>query len=809
MVSIFLKEINAIFSSLIGYIVIGVFLVLMGLVMWVFPDFSILNYNYATLDQLFGIAPFIFLFLIPAITMRSFAEEQQTGTIELLATRPISDFAIILGKYFACVVLVLFSLLPTILYYYSVHQLGSPPGNLDSGAILGSYLGLILLAATYVSIGIFASSLTNNQIVSFVLAVFLCFIVQWGFAFFSGLPIFIGKVDDIVQMIGLDYHYDSISRGLLDSRDIIYFFSVIALFLVFTKTSLERRKWQGAFSFNRLLQSFLTLGIVIFINILAHPFYTKWDLTEEKRYTLTQPTQKMLNDLDEVVYVKILLEGEFPAGFKRLQAATEELLRDFQGESGLIEYSFENPSDGGTQEEINEARKVLAEQGITPTNLRVKSAEGTKELLIYPWAIIYYKGRERPVNLLENEMIGVPSEVVLNNSIGLLEYKLTNTIQKIQNFFKPVLLFTKGHGELAEEQVQAFRYSLLDYYDSGFIELDSVVQIHEDCKVLIVARPRTAFSDQERFKIDQYIMNGGKVLWLIDRLAVNIDSMRVRNEYIPTEYDLNLEDMFFQYGARIQPNLVLDLECTRIPLISGQLGSGKQYDLFPWYYHPLVAPVTDHPIVKSLDRINLFFPSTIDTIRTKSKVDKTVLLQSSNLSRLQLPPVRLNFEVLRYDPDPAKFNKGRQNLALLLEGEFTSAFDNRITDDFRAGLDEIGIGFKNKSEPTKMIIVADGDIAKNYLNPTDGTFQPVGFNPFERRVFPANHNFLINAIEYLIDENGVIEARGKDVKLRLLDTVKAKAEKTKWQLINILLPVLFLALVGVLYNWIRRRRYTR
>ena len=243
MLSIFLKEANSFFSSLIGYIVIGVFLVIMGLVMFVFPDTSLLNYNYATLDQLFEIAPMIFVFLIPAITMRSFAEEQQAGTIELLVTRPITDLQIILGKYMASLLLVVFALLPTGLYYYTVYQLGSPPGNLDSGAILGSYIGLFLLAGAFAAIGLFASSLSNNQIVAFILAAFLCFFIHWGFDFFSRLPAFVGKVDDVVQMFGIDYHYNSISRGLIDTRDIIYFFSVIALFIMMTLVSLERRKW--------------------------------------------------------------------------------------------------------------------------------------------------------------------------------------------------------------------------------------------------------------------------------------------------------------------------------------------------------------------------------------------------------------------------------------------------------------------------------------------------------------------------------------------------------------------------------------
>jgi ABC-2 type transport system permease protein len=243
MLHIFKKELNTFFSSLIGYIVIGVFLVVMGLVMFVFPDYSLLNYNYATLDQLFDIAPIIFTFLIPAITMRSFAEENQTGTIELLATRPLFDLEIILGKYFACLLLVVFALIPTILYYYTVYQLGSPKGNLDSGAILGSYFGLLFLAAVFVAIGIFASSITNNQIVAFILATFLCFIFHWGFFYISKLPIFVGKIDDVVQMLGIDHHYASISRGVIDTRDLIYFLSVISFFVMLTLVGLERRKW--------------------------------------------------------------------------------------------------------------------------------------------------------------------------------------------------------------------------------------------------------------------------------------------------------------------------------------------------------------------------------------------------------------------------------------------------------------------------------------------------------------------------------------------------------------------------------------
>ena len=243
MYPIFLKELNTFFSSLIGYIVMSVFLVTMGLLMFVFPETSLLNYRYASLDQLFGVAPQIFLFLIPAITMRAFSEEYQQGTIELLSTKPITDWNIILGKFFACLLLVVFALLPTLLYYYTVYHLGAPKGNLDSGAILGSYIGLFFLAASFTAIGLFASSLSKNQITGFVLATFLCFLLFYGFFFFSKLPFFIGRGDDLVERLGIDFHYQSISRGVLDTRDLLYFLSVSTIFLVLTNFVLEKRKW--------------------------------------------------------------------------------------------------------------------------------------------------------------------------------------------------------------------------------------------------------------------------------------------------------------------------------------------------------------------------------------------------------------------------------------------------------------------------------------------------------------------------------------------------------------------------------------
>lgn len=563
-----------------------------------------------------------------------------------------------------------------------------------------------------------------------------------------------------------------------------------------------------------LIQLGLFVGIILFLNILANAriggraLYAYLDMTEEKRFTLTKATRGLLEGLDDVVYVKVLLDGEFPAGFRRLQAATQDMLDDFRAVSGFVEYEFENPNQGSVQE-INARREELAKDGITPINLRVKGVEGTEERQIYPYAIVYRKNRPLVVNLLENEVPGVPPDLILNNSIALLEYKLANAIQKLALSRKPNILFTKGHGELDGLETADLVKTLREFYEVGRISLDSVVSVGQDAAALIVAKPTRPFSERDKFKIDQYIMNGGKVLWLLDKVRVDLDSMRGRSSYYPNEYELNLDDLLFRYGVRIQPDLVLDVQCSRIPLATGMVGNAPQFDYFRYPYHLVVTPRADHPIVKSLGPLNLFYPSIIDTsVAVGQGLERTVLLESSPNSRLQFLPVEMNFEFLRTDLQEEKFNKPPQPLAVLMEGAFQSRYENRVTESMLEGLNELGMEFKAASEPTKMIVVADGDIAKNKTNQAQQSFSPLGYNEFERYLF-ANKDFVVNALEYLLDGQGVIEARGKEVRLRLLDTVRARQEKAFWQSLNILAPLAFLGLFGLGFNWLRRRRYGR
>ncbi len=560
-----------------------------------------------------------------------------------------------------------------------------------------------------------------------------------------------------------------------------------------------------------LISLALLVAVVVLVNILANArfgdvaLYGHIDLTGDQRFTLSKGTKKLLKGVDDVLFVRVLLDGEFPAGFKRLQNSTREMLAKFRSENRNIEFEFEDPSKGSV-EAVNNRRKQLAEEGIRPINLRLKDKQGTSEKLIYPYAQVFYKNRSITVNLLENEVPGVPPEIILNNSIGLLEYKFANAIQKMNTIAKPVIMFSTGQGELQPIETADLEKSLAPFYDIGRLDLDSMSYIPKEVAALMVAKPRFPFSEKSKFKIDQYVMNGGKVLWMIDALRVDMDSLRNRDRYLATEYELNLDDLLFRYGVRIQNDLVLDFMSSGIQLVTGIVGNAPQFDYFRYPYHLVVLSRSQHPIVKSLNGVNLFFASSLDTIKTKTQVHKTILLESSRRSRRQKSPITMDFEFLRYELDSTKFNIPHLPIAVLLEGTFPSLYENRVSKDMLDMLGQLNRPFLTQSQPTRMIVIADGDVAKNKVNLQRMSYSPLGYNEVDRYLY-ANKDFVINCLEYLLDTEGVLEARSREVKLRLLDTPSAQGQKPWWQAFNIGLPLALLALVGWLYNGWRRRKY--
>jgi len=397
-----------------------------------------------------------------------------------------------------------------------------------------------------------------------------------------------------------------------------------------------------------IVQVLLIIIAIVIINAIAGQYYAHIDLTEDKRFSLTGPTKALLDDVADPIYVRVLLDGEFPAGFKRLRQSTKDILDQYRSRAPKIIYEFQNPSPkDASNEELNNIKLELSKDGILPTTLRYGEGDALTNRQIYPYAIFSLGQKQVVVNLLEEQVMGMPEEVILNNSVSLLEYKFSNAIQKLTLKNKANIVFTEGHEELSKQQTAVLENSLKEYYNTGRVNLDSIYLINKEIDVLIVAKPRTAFNQRSKFLIDQYIMNGGSVLWLIDYLDVSVDSIGRNDIYIPPTMNLDLEDLWFNYGFRLQPNLVLDLQATQIPQVIGMAGGEPQYQLIKWPYHVLALPLSQHPIVKNLDRINLFFPSTIDTIQTNARVNKEILLQSSPYTRYQLTPVFHN----RYHPN--------------------------------------------------------------------------------------------------------------------------------------------------------------
>lgn len=558
--------------------------------------------------------------------------------------------------------------------------------------------------------------------------------------------------------------------------------------------------------FQKYLQTIIIIAIIFVVNIISNFYFLTVDLTDDKRFSIAESTKNIIAIPDDNIYIKVLLDGEFPSGFQRLRAATKDLLFKFKDYNSNIVFEFEDPNSG-SQRELLQRKEMLEKNKISPVALSYSDGTKVVQKAIFPFAIINYKNRKFIVNLLEEQMPGDDENEVLNRSVALLEYKFADSFQKLISKRPKKILLTKGNGEWEDDQLARLQVEVGKFHQIGRVDLDSIMKLDTTIDLVIVAGPKKPMELKNQFKLDQYIMQGGKIIWLLDKIDVSLDSINKYKLYIPPDFDLGIDDMLFKYGVKIFPDLVMDLECTSIPQVVGMQGDKPQTKLFPWVYHLSVANTSSHPITKNLDRINLFFPSSLDTVATAGNVKKTILLKSSRYSRTQLSPVRLSFEMLKTSPDPNKFNAGNKPLAILLEGEFESFFKNRLTPEFKKTLDQINMEFLENSRPAKQLIVTDSDFAKNLVNYSTGETEQIGFNKWERKYYKGNKDFIINSVEYMLDENNILESRSKEVKLRMLDAVKTKTEKTKWQLINVGLPVLILIIFGFIYTFLRRKKY--
>lgn len=547
-----------------------------------------------------------------------------------------------------------------------------------------------------------------------------------------------------------------------------------------------------------ILQLLLGLAIILAVNAIGSVKFARFDLTSEKRYTLTEGTRNMLRELDDLVFFRIYLEGNFPAGFKRLRNQTREMLDEFRAYSGNVQYEFINPLEAPDRDGLME---MLVEKGLQPTQLQVREDDATSQQIIFPGALVSYRGKEASLKLLQDQ-VGKPAEDVLNNSGQALEYQLANTIRQLTAPQKHKVAFLEGHGELENRFIADIATSLNDFYQVERLQLDDNLSNLLEFKTLVVAKPSIAFTEEEKFLLDQYVMQGGSMLWLVDPVFASMDSLvPPAFESIGMAWPLNLDDLFFRYGVRLNTDLLMDLRAAPIPVTTGMMGDRPQISLLPWYFFPLLDPVGDHKIVKNLNLVRSEFVSSLDTVSAEG-IEKTILLQTSPYTRVVPTPARVALDLLQVRPNEQEYAAGPRSVAVLLEGSFQSVFLNRIKP--AVTLPE-GLQPREESLPTAIIVVADGDLLRNQLG-QGGRPLPLGYDRYSEETF-ANRDFIMNAVNYLADDSGILEARVKDVRLRMLDRTRINNSKTLIQMTNLLVPVLLLTLFGILRFIWRKRRY--
>jgi len=553
-----------------------------------------------------------------------------------------------------------------------------------------------------------------------------------------------------------------------------------------------------------LLTLVIIFAAIIAVNFLSTRIFTRFDFTKEKRYTLSPVSRFLLDGLPQEVKVTVYLEGgDLPPGFKRLQRATRDMLVDLEAYShgGKIQYEFVNPLAGMGVQQQNDVIKELVGRGIDVTNLSVKTDNGLTQKIIFPSAMVNCNGKEIAVKLLQNRQ-GLSSEEVLNNSIQNLEYALVSAIKKVSADGKPEIGFTEGHHELTDLQLNDAMRSLSDGFLVGRVDLKTIsMTALQKIKLLIIPKPDQPFTEAEKFKIDQYLMRGGKIVWSIDQVSAEMDSLKNRgNEQLAFNKQLNLDDQLFTYGIRINYDMIADMSCVQIPVTTGSVAGQGQIQMVPWLFYPVFLPFSKHPVVKNLDGIRSEYASTMDTLATKG-TKKTVLLSSSPYNRKLSTPHVLSLQMLEEVPDPKTFQSPKKMVGVLLEGNFKSAFENRPVPQ---GVAE-QVNIIPQSVPTKMMIFSDGDLFKNQVA-TDGSPFPLGYDRYTQQTY-GNKTLLLNIADYMTDDSGLIELRNKEVQLRLLDRPRIRSEKLQWQLINNIIPIALVLIFAIFQHYMRKRKY--
>ena len=560
------------------------------------------------------------------------------------------------------------------------------------------------------------------------------------------------------------------------------------------------------------------LLVLVFANVISSYLFRRFDLTSEKRYTLSESTKEVLKGLDDQVLFRVYLEGDdLPAEYRRFRNDIKNMLDQFRAYSSNVEYEFINPNAFKTEEEKMQLYQTLVKKGLVPIPIATEEEGVQKQQVVYPAMEVTYKGRETALQLQSAGLSSRSTEEVINTSVENLEYNFVTALHRLTRPVQARVGFLTGHNELDKIDIYDIQMSLVDDYKVENVYLnqninaltgriqnvsDSSVTVSNKYDVLVIPKPLETFSDKDLYVIDQFVMYGGKILWLVDALDADLDSLQGKEQTFATRLPTNLEEMFFNYGVRINPDLIMDYRCRGIPM----MGNDNRMQLVPWYYFPTLVPNSDHPIVRNLDVLKTDFISSIDLI--DNNIKKTVLLTTSDHVHIKNAPVNVQLADARIPVNEQLFNRSNLPVAVLLEGSFQSLFRNRLATAF---MELSEIGYKSQCEkPTQMIVVSDGDIIRNGVQSSEqGLYPlPLGYDKYTDVMF-ANKTFILNAINFLAGDEAMIDARPRNIAIRRLDVAKVKSQRGYYQFANIVYPVVLVLLLAAVVLCARVLRYRR
>ena len=792
--SIAKKEFRFYFSHLTGYLVLGSYLIINTLLLWFFDTpYNVMNSGFGDLSPFFEINPWLFLFLIPALSMRSFSEEKSTGTYELLLTKPLRSIEIFSGKFLGVLLILLFALFPTTLNIVAINALLEPGSSLDWGSLLTSYMALLLIGVLFISFSLCSSLLFRNQVASFLVAALVCFtqFFVWEFiASLTSLP----WLFKIIEGIGINTHYASMSRGILKGEDLIYFIGwIYVLFLL--GTALVKSEHP---SVKMLKKGGLALIGIIFLMIGSESVFLQFDLTKDQRYSLSQASLDQLELLDEhPLRIDVFLAGDLPTPYVKFRNELDALLNQLRSFNKNCIIQYNNPFEFEESEAIVQE---MRQYGMPPEVVFENKNGNRSEQLIFPWMIVNYGDRSERIALLQKQLGDTENQKIIR-SLQQLEYQIMDGIYKVSLSEKKNIAVLGSHSTSDNLKITDLLQNLKPYYNLATFDLKNLEVTPEKSlenlkrfELLLVSNPREPFTQTEKFILDQYGLQGGKLLWLVNGMGIDRDSLfnQAAKAYaLPLE--LNIDDYFFNKGLRIQKSLIQDLYCAPIVLASGS-DNNTQYLPYPWVYYPLSEP-EETTIGKDLGPVWSQFASPIESL--PSALEKTLLLQTSAFTKTPAIPTLITLEQATTKIKPSLFDESSKHLGYLIKGTQSSLFKNRIKPFNPKEIIEEGT--------IEMIVFSDGNLAENQIE--KGTPLALGYDKWTNN-FYANRSLLMNAIHYLTANIERLELRQKDWNIPLLDSVKMGENASFWKSLLLLLPCLIIFLLGWINQWLRSKHFS-